>query len=151
MPDFSMPSHRARLSGEHVSSRLGPSTFPADHLFRKLGNQPCGIIAKLLRAKRIGRVGPERRADHRPARRQRPPRPPDVQRRDMPMPNRLLPPRMGGDSGDGQIDFDQAFGVGHEVRGGKENGEKEDGRKRSRNRYRLFFIFFSLIFFSTPS
>ena len=61
------------------------------------------------KAGRPGRATAPRRSP--PARRQRPPRPPDVQRRDMPMPNRLLPPRMGGDSGDGQIDFDQAFGV----------------------------------------
>jgi len=36
--------------------------------------------------------------------------PPDVQGGDVPVADALLPPRMGGDSLDGQIDFDKAFG-----------------------------------------
>ena len=59
----------------------------------------------------ILRIGPERGADNRSTRGQRPPRPPDVERGDMPMPNRLLPPRVRRDSGDRQIDFDQAFRI----------------------------------------
>ena len=29
------------------------------------------------------------------------------------MPNRLLAPRMRGDAGDGEVDFDKAFGITH--------------------------------------
>ena len=51
------------------------------------------------RGKRVGAfgivgVGDERGEHNRPARGQRPPRPPDVQRGDMPMPDRLLPRRL---------------------------------------------------------
>src|SRR5207247_9836759 len=62
----------------------------------------------------IARIGPKGRADDRPTRRQRPPRPPDVQRGDVPVADRLLPPRVRGDAGDGEFDFDEAFGeFGH--------------------------------------
>jgi len=61
----------------------------------------------------VRRVGPQRSANHRPARRQWPPRPPDVQRRDVAVADGLFPPRMGGDALDGQVHFDEAFGVGH--------------------------------------
>ena len=64
-----------------------------------------------LRTDVIRRVRPQRRANHRPTRGQRSPRPPDVQRRDMPVPDRLLAPRMGGDALDRQIDFDEALGI----------------------------------------
>ena len=39
-------------------------------------------------------------------------RPPDVQRRDVPVPDRLLAAGVGRDAGDRQIDFDQALGIG---------------------------------------
>ena len=62
----------------------------------------------------IRRVGPQGRADHRPTRRQRTPRPPDVQRGNMPMPDGLLAPRVRGDALDRQVNFDEAFGIlGH--------------------------------------
>jgi hypothetical protein len=68
-------------------------------------------FAKRPRTQLILRIGPQRRANHRPTSRQRTPRPPDVQRRNMPMPNRLLPPRVRRNAGDGQVHFDQAFRV----------------------------------------
>ncbi len=43
---------------------------------------------------------------------QRSPRPPDVQRGDMAVADRLLPPRVRRDAPDREIDFDEAFGVG---------------------------------------
>ena len=67
------------------------------------------VVAERRRAQFVRRVGPQRRADHRPARRQRPPRPPDVQRRDVPVPDRLLAPRVRRDALDGQVDLDQAL------------------------------------------
>lgn len=70
--------------------------FPIDYPFPKLCHDSESVIAELLRAKLVGRVGPQRRTDHCPARRQRPPCPPNVQRRNMPMPNALLPARMRG-------------------------------------------------------
>ena len=73
----------------------------------------AGCFAECGRASRVRWVGPERGAYHRPARRQRSPRPPDVERGDVPMPDRLLPPRMGGDALDGQVNFDEALGVVH--------------------------------------
>ncbi len=49
------------------------------------------------------------RENHRPRRRQRPPRPPQMQRRRMPMPNRLLPRRCLVDGFQRQSDFDEFF------------------------------------------
>ena len=72
----------------------------------------CGF-AEAGRAVGVGGVWPERGTDDRPARRQGPPCPPDVQCRDVAMPDRLLSPRMGGDALDGQVNFDKAFGVAH--------------------------------------
>ena len=43
----------------------------------------------------------------------------------LPMPNGLLAPRMGGDAADGEINFDEAFGVSGHV----------DGSSRSRNSF----------------
>jgi hypothetical protein len=87
----------------------------SEDLLRELGDQLRSGISKTLGANRVGRVGPERRADDRATRRQRPPRSPDVQRRDVPVPDRLLPPRVGADPLDGQIDFDQALGISRHV------------------------------------
>ena len=50
------------------------------------------------------------REDHRPRRRQRPPRPPQVQRARMPVPDRLLPRRCLVDRLERQGDFDEFFG-----------------------------------------
>jgi len=66
-------------------------------------------LAKVFRALRIVRIGDQRSEHHRPARRQRSPRPPDVQRRDVPVPDRLLPSRLLGDLFQRQGNFDQAF------------------------------------------
>ena len=70
-------------------------------------------ISKRLRAILIDRIRPQRRANDCPTRRQRPSRPPDMQCRDMSMSYRLLSPCMGGDSSDGEVNFDQTFGIGH--------------------------------------
>ena len=59
----------------------------------------------------VRRVGPERGANDRPARRQRTPRPPDVQRRNVAVPDGLLAPRVRGDALDRQVNFDEAFGI----------------------------------------
>src|SRR5438552_3420889 len=72
-------------------------------------------LAEGLRTMFIRRIGPERRTDDRPTCGQWPPRPPDVQRRDVPVPDRLLPPSVGGNPGDRQIDFDEALGESHFV------------------------------------
>src|SRR5260370_30947732 len=66
-------------------------------------------VSEILRALRVVGIGDERSEHHRPARRQRPPRPPDVQRGDVPMPNRLLPSRLLGDFLQRQSDFYQSF------------------------------------------
>jgi hypothetical protein len=52
----------------------------------------------------------------------------------MPMSDRLLPPRVGGDPGNGEVDFDQAFWVrwGHGLvvrTGGFSEKEKNELRK----------------------
>ena len=73
----------------------------------------AAALTKSRRAIFIRRVRPQRRANHRPTRRQRSPRPPDVQRGNMPMPDGFLAPRVRGDALDGQVNFDEAFGVGH--------------------------------------
>ncbi|TSE34581.1 hypothetical protein Tfont_02610 [Tepidimonas fonticaldi] len=70
-------------------------------------------LTERRRAMLVGRVWPQRRADDRPARRQRPSRPPDVQRGDVPVTDAFLAPRVGGDALDGQVDLDEAFGIGH--------------------------------------
>ena len=43
----------------------------------------------------------------------------DVQRRNVAVPDRFLAPRVRGDALDGQVNFDEALGVGH---GGKAKG-----------------------------
>ena len=78
---------------------------PGKHLLPRLVDECC-------RTKRISRVRPKRGANHRTTSRQRPPRPPNVQRRNVPMPNRFLPPRMRRDALDRQVNFDEALGIG---------------------------------------
>ena len=53
----------------------------------------------------VARVRQQQRHQHRPTRRQRPARPPQMQRARMPMPNRLLPHGVTGDLGDWEVDF----------------------------------------------
>ena len=62
---------------------------------------------KDLRAKFVDGIGPQRGADHGTAGGQRSARPPDVQRADVPVADRLLAPGVGRDALDGQIDFDE--------------------------------------------
>jgi len=59
-------------------------------LLRKIGNQARGLVPKILRAERIGRIGPQRRANDGAASGERTSRPPDMQRGDVPMPNAFL-------------------------------------------------------------
>ena len=94
---------RAAFLAQHGLAFMGG---PLAHQFLRNQRERGGTI-------RVGRVGPQGGADDRPTRRQRPPRPPDVQRGDVPMPNRLLPPRVRRDALDGQVNFDEAFGVIH--------------------------------------
>ena len=65
-----------------------------------------------FRAQVVGRVGPQCGADHGPAGSQGSARPPDMECRDMPMPDRLLAPRMRRDPLDRQVNLDEASGVG---------------------------------------
>jgi hypothetical protein len=80
---------------------------------RKLGDQLRRRYAELRRTQFICRVEPQRGAQHGATRRQRTPRPPNVQRRNMSMPNRLLAAGMFGNAFDREINFDETFGVGH--------------------------------------
>ena len=57
----------------------------------------------------LGR-GDQRREDRRAHRGQRPPRPPDVQRGDVPVADGLLPRRLLADGSEGEGDFDETFG-----------------------------------------
>src|SRR4029079_6444266 len=76
-------------------------------------NQTTGGDSEGLRAEWIGGIGPQSRADHRPTGCKRSSGPPDVQSRDVPVPNGLLPSRMRGDALDGKVHFDKPFGVRH--------------------------------------
>ena len=58
------------------------------------------------------RVIHQRREQHRAASRQWPPRPPQMERAGMPMPNGLLPCRLGIDGHQWQADFDELLAVG---------------------------------------
>ena len=95
---------RAALLAEKVPGGHGWPTaaFPLAAILRNAAGQ-CWVRW----------VRPKRGADDRPARGQRPPRPPDVQRRNVAVPNGLLAPRVRGDALDGQVNFDEAFGVVH--------------------------------------
>ena len=59
-------------------------------------------------------VYPQSRANNRPTRRQRTPRPPDVERRNMPVTDALFLPRVGRNAFDGQVNFDKPFGIVHQ-------------------------------------
>jgi len=70
---------------------------------------PCEAVAFLF-----GAIGRPKAADWhesaihgRTARDQRPPRPPEVKRRDMPLPDGLLPRRLGADRLDREVIFNQ--------------------------------------------
>jgi hypothetical protein len=52
-------------------------------------------------------------SEHGSARSQRSPCPPDVESRDVAVPDGFLAARMGGNAFDGQVNFDEAFGVAH--------------------------------------
>ena len=84
-------------------------------LASKVQNDARRRARKRRRTIGLRRVRPQRRANDRPARRQRPPRPPDMQRGNVPVPDGLLPPRVRRDALDGQVNFDEAAGVGHRI------------------------------------
>ncbi len=71
----------------------------------------CLFGRELIRE--AGGVIHQLRKQHRPTRRQRPPRPPQVQGAGMPMPDRLLPRRRRVDRFQRDRDFDQFLLVGH--------------------------------------
>ena len=79
----------------------------------EIENEFGGSFAKCGRTVFVRRVRPESRANHRPTRRQRSPRPPDVKRGDVPMPDGFLAPRVRRNPLDRQVNFNEAFGVGH--------------------------------------
>lgn len=83
---------------------------PADGI-PEPGHDDRGILPEPERAIFLGRVGPEGRADHRPADGQRPARPPDVQCGYVAVADGLLPAGVGADLLYGQIDLDEALGV----------------------------------------
>src|SRR5205823_423667 len=95
------------LRGAMLAGELGI----ARQLACEIHDEFCGGFAENLRAKRVCRVGPERRANHRSARRERSPRPPDMERGNVAVPDGLLPPRVRRDTLDRQINFDEAFGI----------------------------------------
>src|SRR5439155_19649530 len=68
-------------------------------------------VAEFLGAQRVGWVWPEGRQDDRPASRQRAPRPPDVEGRNVAVADRLLPPGVLADPLDWEVDLDQTLGV----------------------------------------
>jgi hypothetical protein len=71
-------------------------------------------LAKRRRAKFVCRIRPKRRTDDGATSGERTPRPPDVQRGNVPMPNGFLAPRVCGYALDWQVNFDEAFGIlGH--------------------------------------
>src|SRR5580658_6685798 len=82
-----------------------------NRLRSKFIDQPTGVIPEPLRAQRVRRVRPQCCTQDRTAGCERTTRPPDMQCRDVPMPDRLLPPRVGGNLLDGKIDFDETLGV----------------------------------------
>ncbi len=112
----------AKLHGVVEQRRVGPRRAEAFAAFDAHARQPfvrrppehlpAHRRHELRRALCIRRVRPERRTNDRPASRQRPPRPPDVQGGNMPMANGFLPPRMRRDAPDRQVDFDEALGGG---------------------------------------
>src|SRR5262249_41626939 len=57
----------------------------------------------------VGRIRPQCRANHCPARGEGSPCPPDVQSGNMAVPNGLLPPRVGGNLLDREVDFDETL------------------------------------------
>ena len=64
-----------------------------------------------LRAAGVARVRQQQRQQHRSAGCQRPPRPPQMQRRRMPVANRLLPRRVLRHDGDREVDFGKALAL----------------------------------------
>ena len=77
---------------------------------------PRRLVGELLRHR--GRIVHHLREQHRPARRQRPPRPPQMQRRGMPVPDRLLPRRSRVDRPQRQRDLDELLAVSGRHSGG---------------------------------
>lgn len=80
-------------------------------------------VAKRGRAQRVGGVGPERGEDDRATRGQRPTRPPQVQRGDVPVAEGLLPAGVVGDDADREVDLDEALAGGCHGSLGMRSGE----------------------------
>ncbi len=87
--------------------RRSSSVLPGWHPHR--GQEPAGLRLELSRAERIARVRQEKPEEHRPTRRQRPPRPPEVEGAWVPVPDRLLPRRVPRHLRDRKIALRQAF------------------------------------------
>ena len=78
----------------------------------RLNHAPGQPLQHLLPLLVIAGIGQQRRNQHRPRRRKGPPRRPNMQRRDMPMPHILLMDRVEGRLLEGKGDFDETGG-GH--------------------------------------
>ena len=90
----------------------------ADLLLLNLGDDlAADLLQQFLAGLRRPRIGQQRGDQRRPARCQRPPRGPDVQRRDVPMPDILLVDRVERRLLEWEGDFDQAGVVGVRHRG----------------------------------
>jgi len=89
-----LPSFLEPLSAFLAEQTLPFVRSPSEHLGADLVAKTCG-------AKFIRWVRPKRGANHRAASCKRPPRPPDVQRGNVPVSNRLLAPGVGGYALDG--------------------------------------------------
>src|SRR5215831_5799634 len=90
--------------------------LPLNKIFNDLEKPLTFFLLRLLRLKNIRMcrwIVYHLGKDYRPRRRQRPPRPPQVQRRRMPMPNRLLPRRRLIDRFQWQRNFNEFFLVSH--------------------------------------
>ena len=111
-----LPDLVTRMLEHLFVSRVLPLHEILDNLEKPL----AFFLLLLLRLENIrmrGRIVHHLRKDHRPRRRQRPPRPPQMQRDGCPWPDRLLPRRRFVNGFQGQGDFDEFFLVGHFVSG----------------------------------
>ena len=88
----------------------------ADLLLLDLGDDlPADLLQQFLPLLRRARIGQQRGDQRRPARRQRPPRRPDVQRRDVPVADVLLVDRVERRLLEREGDFDEAGFIIHGI------------------------------------
>jgi len=93
--------------GRHLLQQPASPRDGAGEVGDELGEAPPRLPPERLRAMRVAGVRQQQRHQHRPRGGQRPTRPPQVQGRRMPVPDRLLPRRVPRDLGDGEVDLRQ--------------------------------------------